>query len=192
MSFGPTRIPASTIDRRLKRATGYVALAAGLLLAGGTSLAAQTNDLVSTTAFRVCADPANTPFSDEAGTGFENKIAELLADELGLPVRYTWFPMATGFVRKTLKANACDVIIGYAQGHELVLNTNHYYTSAYVMLTPADSDLVDVDTTGDPALKGKKNRRCRRQPAGLAHGTQRVDDRGAPLPAVRGPPALFT
>ena len=124
------------------------------VLAGGVAVA-QTADLVSKTAFRVCADPANSPFSTEGGTGFENKIAELFADQLGLPLEYTWFPMATGFVRKTLKANRCDVIIGFAQGHELVLNTNHYYTSAYVIVTRKDSDLADVDTIGDPRLKGR-------------------------------------
>ncbi len=117
---------------------------------------AQTSDLVSTTAFRVCADPANMPFSNKEGEGFENKIAELLAEELGLPVTYEWFPMATGFVRKTLRDNKCDVIIGFAQGHEMVLNTNHYYTSAYSLVTPEDSDLAGVDSLSDPRLKGRK------------------------------------
>jgi len=121
---------------------------------GAITAHAQTADLVSKTAFRVCADPANSPFSNKEGTGFENKIADLFADQLDLPLEYMWFPMATGFVRKTLKENRCDVIIGFAQGHELVLNTNHYYTSAYVIVTRADSDLASVDTLSDPRLKG--------------------------------------
>lgn len=129
-----------------------------LALAGGLSPAAaqaQVADLVSPTAFRVCADPADLPLSDRAGEGFENKIAELMAGNLGRDLQYTWFPMAMGFVRRTLSAVQCDVIIGYAQGDELVLNTNAYYTSAYVIVTRADSDLHDVTTLEDPRLKGR-------------------------------------
>lgn len=117
---------------------------------------AQVADLVSPTAFRVCADPANPPLSNEAGEGFENKIAELVAGDLGRELQYTWFPMAQGFVRRTLAAVQCDVIMGYAQGDELVLNTNAYYTSAYTIVTRADSDLKDVTTIEDPRLKGRK------------------------------------
>ncbi len=125
---------------------------AGVLIAGG----AGATDLVSSSALRVCADPANMPFSNEAGEGFENKIAELLAAKLELPVAYTWFPQATGFIRRTLGDKRCDVVMGYAQGHELVLNTNHYYVSAYVLVTKADGPLAGVDTLTDPRLKGTR------------------------------------
>lgn len=117
---------------------------------------AQVADLVSPTALRVCADPADLPLSDRAGEGFENKIAELMATSLGRDLQYTWFPMAMGFVRRTLGAVQCDVIVGYAQGDELVLNTNAYYTSAYTIVTRADSDLHDVTTLEDPRLKGRR------------------------------------
>ncbi len=117
---------------------------------------AQTADLVSKTAFRVCADPANSPISNKDGTGFENKIARLFADDLGLPLEYTWFPMATGFVRKTLFDFRCDVILGFAQGQGMVLSTNHYYTAPYVMVVHADSDLAGVETLSDPRLKNHK------------------------------------
>lgn len=139
-------------------AASWVAVIGGLLLGfSGTEPAlAQTSDLVSKTAFRVCADPANMPMSDRSGAGFENKIAELMASKLGLPLEYTWFPMATGFIRKTLQANVCDVVIGYAQGDELVLNTNHYYTSAFVLIVPSDGPLADVTTLADPLLKDKR------------------------------------
>jgi len=116
---------------------------------------AQTSDLVSRTAFRVCADPANYPMSTKDGTGWENGLAELFADRLELPLRYTWFPQATGFVRQTLRAKKCDVIMAYAQGHELVQNTNHYFTSVYTLIVPAASGLSDVKTLADPALRGK-------------------------------------
>ncbi|MEM7745904.1 MAG: substrate-binding domain-containing protein [Pseudomonadota bacterium] len=130
-----------------------VVLAAAL---GATAATAQTSDLVSKTRLRVCADPANMPFSNEAGEGFENKIAELMAEKLERPVQYTWFPQALGFVRRTLGSNRCDLIIGFAQGHDLVLNSNHYYTSAYVMVTSPDSPLASVEQLSDPALKGHK------------------------------------
>lgn len=129
------------------------ALICALILSGGAQ--AQTSDLVSKTALRVCADPANYPMSDKDGTGFENQMADLIADRLGVPVQYTWYPMATGFIRNSLRANRCDIVMGYAQGHELVLNTNHYYTSAYTLVVPADGPLAGVDTLSDTALQGK-------------------------------------
>lgn len=131
-----------------------VTLLLGFCLAG--SAGAQTSDLVSSSALRVCADPANYPMSSRDEDGFENKLAELIGAKLELPVQYTWFPMATGFVRNTLNAKQCDLIIGYAQGHELVLNTNHYFTSVYTLIVPQDGDLADVKTLADPALKGRK------------------------------------
>ena len=142
-------MPASA-DRALRRAVLAGAIWAGLAAAGS----AQTSDLVSETAFRVCADPANAPMSMQDGSGYENALAELIASKLDLPVRYTWFPMATGFVRQTLRAGECDVVMGYAQGHEMVLNTNHYMTSAYALVVPSDGALATVDTLSDPALQG--------------------------------------
>ncbi|RBO53951.1 amino acid ABC transporter substrate-binding protein [Rhodovulum sp. BSW8] len=117
---------------------------------------AQTSDLVSKTAFRVCTDPANLPLSDDQGEGYENRLAELFARELGLPVEYTWYPMATGFIRNTLRANRCDVVMGYAQGDEMVLNTNHYLTSSYVLVVPREGPLAGVETLSDPALQGRR------------------------------------
>ncbi|WP_331376331.1 substrate-binding domain-containing protein [Sinorhizobium chiapasense] len=146
------------LKSRASAVTSLVAAVSVLVLGvvGIGPAVAQTSDLVSKTAFRVCADPANLPMSDRAGAGYENKIAELMASRLGLPLDYMWFPMATGFVRKTLQANACDVVIGYAQGDELVLNTNHYYTSAYVLIVPASSPLSGVRKLSDPLLRDKR------------------------------------
>lgn len=144
--------------QRWKQAVAAVSwsLGAALLLTTGTPVGAQTSDLVSQTQLRVCADPANLPISDKSGAGYENRLAELIAAKLERPVSYTWYPMATGFVRNTLRANRCDVIMGYAQGHELVLNTNHYMTSAYTLIVPKSSDLADVTTLADPKLKSKR------------------------------------
>jgi quinoprotein dehydrogenase-associated probable ABC transporter substrate-binding protein len=110
-------------------------------------------DLVNRTALRVCADPANMPFSNDKGEGFENKIAEIVAAELKVPVEYTWFPQATGFIRQTLFAKRCDVVMGYAQGDELVLNTNPYYRSTYALVYRKGSGLDGVDSLSDPRLK---------------------------------------
>ena len=117
---------------------------------------AQTSDLVSKTAFRVCADPGNYPMSTKEGTGYENKLAELIAGKLDLPVQYTWFPQATGFVRQTLNVKKCDVIMAYAQGHELVQNTNHYFTSVYTLIVPRGSGLAEVESLSDARLKGAR------------------------------------
>jgi len=129
----------------------------GLMLAAGLASPAwawtEQAELVSDSALRVCADPANLPFSNQAGEGFENRIADLLGRALDRPVEYTWFPQATGFIRRTLAAGACDLVIGYAQGHELVQNTNHYYTSAYVLVTADDGPLAGVTRLDDPLLR---------------------------------------
>lgn len=120
----------------------------------GSAARADISDIVSNSAFRVCADPANLPMSDKNGDGYENRLAELFAAKLELPVRYEWYPMATGFIRNTLRAHKCDVVMGYAQGDEMVLNTNHYFTSAYTLVVPREGALANVDTLADPKLKG--------------------------------------
>ncbi len=136
-------------------ATLLVALAVATLVTHSHARA-QTSDLVVRSALRVCADPANLPFSSKDRNGFENKLADLVAGKLGVPVIYTWFPQATGFIRSTLRARKCDIVMGYAQGHEMVQNTNHYYRSAYVLVYREGGPLDGVDNLGDPRLKDKK------------------------------------
>jgi quinoprotein dehydrogenase-associated probable ABC transporter substrate-binding protein len=129
-----------------------------LFATGGLSQTATTgrSDLVNREILRICSDPANLPFSNQAQQGFENRIAELVADELKLPLEYTWFPQATGFVRQTLFAKRCDLIIGFAQGDDLVLNSNHYYRSTYVLVHRQGSGLEGADTLADERLKAKR------------------------------------
>ena len=125
-------------------------------LAQGAGLGA-AGELVDADVLRVCADPSNMPFTDESGKGFENKLAELVAAKTGRKsVAYTWYPMATGFVRNTLRANLCDVIMGYAQGDELVQNTNAYYKSTYVIVFKKGSGLDGIDSLEDKRLADKK------------------------------------
>jgi quinoprotein dehydrogenase-associated probable ABC transporter substrate-binding protein len=95
--------------------------------------------------FKVCADPLNPPYSTKKQDGFENKIAELLAKELGQTVEYTWFPQRIGFIRNTLMASVdekaveikdykCDIVMGLPTGYDLTETTIPYYTSTYVLL----------------------------------------------------------
>lgn len=115
----------------------------------------QALELVDPKVLRVCADPRNLPYSDVAGEGFENKLAELLARKLGKTLDYTFYPGATGFVRNTLNAHRCDIVMGMPQGDDIVQVTNPYYRTAYVLVVRKGSDLDTVETLADPRLKGK-------------------------------------
>lgn len=106
---------------------------------------------------RVCADPDNMPFSNDKGGGFENRLAELIAERLGRTLEYTWFVESSGYVPNTMGSKACDLVMGYAQGTGLVEDTNPYYYTSYVLITRAgDADLNDVKTLSDPQLKSKR------------------------------------
>jgi mxaJ protein len=126
------------------------ALAVTLALAASTSWAASPpRPLV------VCADPNNLPFSNRAGEGFENKIAALVAEDMGAPITYLWWPQRRGFVRKTLNAAKCDLWPGVAAGLEMVTATQSYYRSMYVFVT-RKSTPFDHLTLDDPRLKSAK------------------------------------
>ena len=113
-------------------------------------------ELIDPKVLRVCADPHNMPFSTDRGEGFENKLAELLAGKLGKSLAYAWYPQATGFVRNTLGAHKCDVVMGVPQGSDLVQVTNPYYRSAYALVFKQGSGLEGADTLGDARLKDKR------------------------------------
>ena len=107
-----------------------------LLTALGQALAAPGDDRV----LRVCEDPNNLPFSNRAGEGFENKVVELLAAELGWKLEYTWFPQRMGFIRNTLRGREpdsdrfkCDLVPGVPVGFELAATTKPYYRSTYAL-----------------------------------------------------------
>jgi quinoprotein dehydrogenase-associated probable ABC transporter substrate-binding protein len=112
-------------------------------------------ELIDPKVLRVCADPRNLPFSNEKGEGFENKLAELFAEKLQKKLDYMFFPQATGFVRMTLGAHRCDVIMGFPQGDDLAQGTNPYYRTAYALVARPGSGLEDVASLGDERLKGK-------------------------------------
>lgn len=96
------------------------------------------------------------PFSNQKGEGFENKIADIIADELKVPVVYTWYPKSLGFIRMTLAAKRCDLVIGWGQGDDIVLNTNAIYRSTSVLLYKKGTGLDGIETFADPRLKGKR------------------------------------
>jgi len=104
---------------------------------------------------RVCSDPNNLPFSNQREQGFENKLARLIARDLGASVTYYWFAQRRGFVRNTLGAKKCDVIMGVPSSFELALTTRPYYRSGYVFVTRRDRRL-DIDSLDDPRLRKLK------------------------------------
>lgn len=118
---------------------------------------------------RVCADPNNLPFSNARGEGFENRLAELLARELGMHVEYTWWAQRRGFVRHTLGAGTCDLVVGVPAGWDPVLATRPYYRSTYVFVWRRDRAL-DVRSLDDPRLRR------------LGVGVQLIGDNGVNTP----------
>lgn len=137
-------------------------IAIAATLAGADMARAQMADgpdlsieLVDPKVLRVCADPRNLPFSNDKGEGFENKLGELFAEKLQKKLDFVYFPQATGFVRMTLGAHRCDVIMGFPQGDDLAQGTNPYYRTAYALVARQGSGLDDVATLEDARLKGK-------------------------------------
>ena len=104
---------------------------------------------------KVCADPNNMPFSNSAKLGFENRLAAMIADQLGRQVTYTWWAQRRGFIRNTLKAGECDVVMGVPTTYDLVETTLPYYRSTYVFVSRQDQHL-DVASLLDPRLRNLK------------------------------------
>lgn len=118
---------------------------------------------------RVCADPNNLPFSNRRREGFENKVAQVIADDLHATVKYTWHPQRRGFIRRTLKERACDLVIGVPSEYDLVLATRPYYRSSYVFVS-ARSRHLQLRSLDDPIL------------AGLTIGLDEIGEDGANTP----------
>jgi mxaJ protein len=106
----------------------------------------------ATPPLRVCSDPNNLPFSNIKREGFENRIAELVARDLHRRLEYFWLPQRRGFVRNTLDANNCDVVVGVPAEFDRVRATTPYYRSTYVFVSRRDRDLR-VRSFDDPRLK---------------------------------------
>jgi quinoprotein dehydrogenase-associated probable ABC transporter substrate-binding protein len=151
---------------------GSVLCAVGAVLAGGTAVAqrgvpaqvetpltpalATTAQGTADTTVRVCADPHSMPQSNDRGEGYENKIAEALAHDLGKKISYTYFPQRMGFVRNTLRARdeqtqqfKCDLIIGVPKGYELTATTKPYMHSIYALVLPPRGEFKGLKTADD-------------------------------------------
>ena len=101
---------------------------------------------------RVCADPQNMPFTSQKREGFDNRLAEVIASELGDSVTYAWWPSRRGYLRNTLSAGMCDVVIGVPIGFDPVATSKPYYRSTYYIVTRTDKKL-DIKSLDDPRLK---------------------------------------
>ena len=115
----------------MKRALPFLL---AVLLTGGAAAEPAPADVL-----RVCADPDNLPHSHADGSGFEDRIARVLALDLGVQLQYAWLPDRRGFVRKTMGAGLCDVIVGLPVGFERARLTAPYYRSSYVWVQRADA-----------------------------------------------------
>jgi len=104
---------------------------------------------------RVCADPNNLPWSNQQQQGFENHIASLLANDMGMQVSYVWYPQGEKFFRNTLNAGVCDVVMGVPSGMEKTATTRPYYTSSYAFISRQDRHLA-ISSLDDPRLRTLK------------------------------------
>lgn len=157
-----------------RRRSSAVGLAAGLALcigtlACGTPAEPQFEAAAPERVLRVCADPNNLPFTNERLEGFENRIAELIAQDLGARLEYTWWPQRRGFIRSTLRAGKCDLVLGIPSSFELALPTRPYYRSSYVFVSRRDRNL-EIRSFDDPKLRS------------LRIGVHLVGDDGANTP----------
>ncbi|GEP07043.1 quinoprotein dehydrogenase-associated putative ABC transporter substrate-binding protein [Methylobacterium oxalidis] len=111
-----------------------------LLFGAGLSLLAATS--AAARELRVCADPNNLPFSNDRSEGFENRIVDVIARDLGATVAYTWWAQRRGFLRNTLLAGRCDLVAGVPVGLEAVRPTRPYYRSSFVFVSRGDRPTV--------------------------------------------------
>ena len=123
---------------------GVAAVAGGRVGSGVAAAPAPT--------LRVCADPDNLPFTNARGEGFENRLAELLASDLGTPVQYTWWAQRRGFLRETLAAGQCDVVLGLPTAVEAAWTTRAYYRSSYMFVDRRDRRRT-IRSLDDPRLR---------------------------------------
>jgi mxaJ protein len=137
---------------------GFAAFLATLCLVGrpGAAAAPGTPVVEEKKPFKVCADPENMPFSNRQLQGFENKIASVMAKELGASLSYVWWGQRRGFIRNTMNATLkearCEIVIGVPEGYDQVRTTKPYYRSTYVFVYRKDKGL-QIKSLDDPILK---------------------------------------
>lgn len=120
-----------------------------------TAQSEQVPSLQKKPILRISADPNNLPFTNERREGFENKIADLIAQELGAELEYTWRAQRRGFFRHALKEGECDLVLAVPVGFDMALTTTPYYRSTYVFVARRDRNL-GIKSLDDPRLKQLK------------------------------------
>lgn len=133
---------------------------------------------------RVCADPNNLPYSNQQEAGFDNRIANIIAEELNAQLVYEWYPQGTSMVQRKLREGDCDLMLGVSEGYGGMLSTLAYYQSTFVMVY-REGEGYDLETLDDEVLK--KLRLAAETPGvppfaslmrrGLATGTQIIESR---------------
>src|SRR5690242_9292188 len=137
---------------RKERRTLFALLLCAVVLSPSLISCAHKSEAKQKRLLRVCADPNNLPFSNQQQEGFENKIADLIAREMNATVDYTWWAQRRGFIRNTLEAGQCDVVMGLPLGFEMAATTSPYYRSTYVFVYKKDRGL-NLQSFDDPALR---------------------------------------
>jgi mxaJ protein len=180
-----------------------VLLLAALAWTGTTAQAQAGPQEPPRTAFRVCQDPNNLPFSNQSGEGFENRIAEIFARDLGLPVTYFSFPNRLGFIRNTLRFKLpgedyrCDVVMGVPAGFDQVAATRPYYRSTYALVFAKGKGMDGFRTSDDLlALPPEKLRTLRiglydRSPASRWLARHGLVDSGVPYALLNADPDQY-
>ena len=184
--------------------TAMRSLAAALLAVAACAAAAQPQESApARQAFRVCQDPSNLPFSDTQGQGYENKIAELFARDLGLSLEYYSFPNRLAFIRNTLRYKLpgedyrCDIVMGVPAGFDQVSATKPYYRSTYVLVFPKGAGLDGVKNSNDLlALPAKQLKALRigiydRSPASAWLARHDLVDQGVQYRMLNADPAQY-
>ena len=183
------------------------ALAAAALVAlgvpGARAQAPPSADAPERKAFKVCQDPNNLPFSNTGGAGFENKIAELFAQDMGLPVKYYEFPNRMNFIRNTLRYKLptddypCDIVMGVPAGFDQVSVTKPYYRSTYSLVYPKGKGL-DAIRSSDDLLALPRDKLATlhiglydRSPASQWLARHGLVDRGVPYPMMNADPSQY-
>ena len=177
----------------------FAAFAAAAVLAFGAS----AQEATPRKALRVCQDPNNMPFSNTKGEGIENRIAELFAKDLGLPVEYFSFPQRLAFIRNTLRYKLpgedyrCDIVMGVPQGFDQVSVTKPYYRSTYALVYARGKGLDGVGSGEqflklDPAkLRALKIGLYDRSPASAWLDKHKLVEQGVPYQILNADPAQY-
>ena len=174
-----------------------------MIAAAVLSVAAFAQDAPPRTALRVCQDPNNLPFSNDAKEGIENRIAEVFGKALGLPVTYYSFPQRLAFIRNTLRYKLpgqdypCDIVMGVPAGYDQVSVTKPYYRSTYALVFAPAKGLEQVKTGEDflrlpPAtLQKLRIGIIDRSPASDWLAKHQLVDQGVPYAMMNADPAQY-